>query len=394
MNTTSKLMVAALALAFAASVQAAGPGIDDRLLAEAGYRAELQEITAVLADPDARERYGAVVALANLASKFVVPPMEISDLLGATARDSDPEIARFASNAFYQVEMRARRLAEEPSEIGAESEPPEVAKQREFDEIAAILNDPRSRERYLAANDLSNLASTYDVLPSEVLDLLWRTRDDDDFEIARLAETVLAQREGRPIDPSFRSEPAAPKDLPTTQKRGDNPFDKLSDPNPNLRYDALVYLLDMAPKDGRTIDPEVLKAFTEATSDPDPRVRSFAEFAIGGGLAGDENALRQVFVGTVQPVTGTAYTLQQPTPEKAKGALQHEGTLDERGVFIGVTKASEGDSLQQPIPAPEYAEAKQHPGYMDEHGVFIGVVVPPIGSEGQTEAVTVDFTSN
>ena len=116
MNTNNKITAIALALAFvfAASVQAAGPGIDEQVLAEATQRAELQEIAAVLADPGARERFSAAHALVNMASNYAVPPQEISDLLERAARDSDPEIARFASNALYQLEMWAQHLAEQP----------------------------------------------------------------------------------------------------------------------------------------------------------------------------------------------------------------------------------------------------------------------------------------
>jgi len=388
MNIKNRLMVITLApaLAFAAIVQAAGPGIDDRLAAEAADRAQLQEIAAVLADPDARERYASVHALVDLASKQTTLSQEISDLLGATARDRDPEIARFAFDALYQLEMRAQHLAEQPPESRPEAELQELAKQRELEEIAIVLNDPRSRERFGAAHALSNLASNYEVLPADMLDLLQRTRDDDDFEIALLAETALARHESRPMDPSFIREPVEPKDQPDVQKRDDDPFEMLSDPNPNLRYDALVQLMEIAPKDGRTIDPQVLKAFTEATSDPDPRVRSYAEFAIGGGLAGDENALQQVYVGTVKPMAGSGYDLQPPSPEKATGAVQHESALDEYGVFIGVTRASSGEGQEkQQLPSPEYAEAKLHEGALDEHGVFIGVVVPSIDAIGAEE---------
>jgi HEAT repeat protein len=396
MNTKIKFLLTALALAlaFAASVQAAGPGDNERELVAMAEGAELAEIAAVLTDPDAPERFAAVNALFNIASRHPVVPMEISDLLEAAAHDPDPDIARFASSALYQVEMWARWLAEQPPETRSEAELRENVKQRELEEIGMILNDPRSPERYAAANALSNLASTYNVLPGDVLDLLQRIRGDDDFEIARLAETELARREGRPIDPSFAREPVAPNDQPAEQKRHDDPFENISDPDPNMRYDALAYLLEIAPKDGKSIDPEVLKAFTEAISDPDPRVRSYAEFAIGGGLAGDENALRQVFIGTVQGDAGDSYELQPISSEAQKGAAQPEDELDQHGVFIGVTNAPPGESQDRQEQAHENLEAKQHVGAFDEHGVFIGVVVPPIGSEGQTEAVTVDFTSN
>jgi len=148
---------------------------------------------AVLADPDGHERFSAAHALVNLASRYEVLPQEISDLLGAAARDSDPEIARFVSDALYQLEMRARRLAEQPPETRPEAELQELAKQRELEEIAVVLNDPRSGERYRAAHSLTELALSYKVLPDEVLELLVRTRRDDDLEIARLAETMLAR---------------------------------------------------------------------------------------------------------------------------------------------------------------------------------------------------------
>ena len=90
MNTNNNLIVSALALvlAFAASVQAAGPGIEELALDEATQRAELQEIAGVLADPDGHERFSAAHALVNLAFNYVVPPQEISDLL---ERDFRPE---------------------------------------------------------------------------------------------------------------------------------------------------------------------------------------------------------------------------------------------------------------------------------------------------------------
>jgi len=157
-----------------------------------------------------------------------------------------------------------------------------------------------------------------------------------------------------------------------------------------MRYDALAYLLEIAPKDGRSIDPEVLKAFTEATSDPNPRVRSYAEFAVGGGLVGDEDALRQVYIGTVLPDVGEGFDVQPPSPEEATGASQHEGALDEHGVFIGVTKV--GSPEEQQALQPACPEFRQKRGAMDEHGVFIGVVVPPIGAEQQSEAVTINST--
>ncbi|MFV2073885.1 MAG: hypothetical protein ACC742_14705, partial [Thermoanaerobaculales bacterium] len=349
MNTNNRLMVTALALAlaFAASGQAAGPGIDEQALAEAADRARLQEIAAVLADPDARERFSAVHALVNMASDFVVLPPDISDLLNRAAIDSDPEIARFASNALYQFKLRARRLAEQPPETRPEAELQELAKQRELEDIAAVLNDPRSRERFSAAHALANLASSYKVLPVDVLNLLQRTRADDDLEIARLAETVLAKREGRPVDPSFVPEAVASMEEPAAPKRQHDPFAMLSHPNPSMRYDALVNLLEIAPKDGRSVDPEIMKAFTEATADPDPRVSSYAEFAIGGGLAGDENALRQVYIGKVQPMAIGGFDQQPPSPEQAE-ARQNQGYLDEHGAFIGVTKASPGEGQQPP----------------------------------------------
>jgi len=51
-----------------------------------------------------------------------VLPTEISDLLNRAAIDSDPEIARFASGALYQLMMWTRRLAEAPPEIRPEAE--------------------------------------------------------------------------------------------------------------------------------------------------------------------------------------------------------------------------------------------------------------------------------
>ena len=349
MNTNRIFIVTtiALVLAFASSVQAAGPGVDEQALAEATQRAELQEIAAVLADRDAPERFSAVHALVNLASNYVVPPQEISDLLGAAARDSDLEIASFASDALYQLEMRARRLAERPPETRPEAELQELAKQRELEEIAAVLNDPRSRERFGAAHALANLASSYEDLPYEALDLLERARDDDDFEIARLAETVLAKREGRPIDPSFLPEAVASMEEPAAPETVVDPFANLSHPNPSMRHDALVDLMEIAPKDGRSIDPEILEAFTVAMSDPDPNVRSYAEFAIDGGLAGDENAVRQVHIGTVRTASGDGYDQQPPSPETKSVARQHEGALDEHGVFIGVVVPSIGAGQQQ-----------------------------------------------
>ncbi len=383
----------ALVLVLAVGVQAAGTGDNERELVAMAERAELAGIAAVLTDPDAAERFAAVNALFNLASRHSVVPMEISNLLEAAAHDPDPEIARFASSALYQVEMWERGRAEQPPETRPEAELMEIAKQRELEEIGAILNDPRSPERYAAAHALSNLASTYNVLPGDVLYLLQRVHGDDDIEIARLAETELARREGRPIDPSFAREPVAPKDQPAEQKRQDDTFERLSDPNPNLRYDALVNLLEMAPKNGRNTEPEILKAFAKATSDPDPRVRSYAEFAIGGGLAGDENALRQVYVGTVQAEAGDSHELQPTSSEAPMGAAQYEGALDQHGVFIGVTSALAGDSQARQEQAHEVLEAKQQVGAFDEHGVFIGVFVPSIGAEQQQQAVTTDSTS-
>ena len=388
MNTNNKLTVTALVLALAlvAGVQAAGPGVDELALAEATQRAELGEIAAVLADRDGHERFSAAHALVNMASNYAVPPQEISDLLERVARDSDLEIARFVSDALYQLEMRAQRLAEQPPETRPEAELWELAKQRELEEIAVVLNDPRSHERFGAAHALANIASTYEVLPSEARDLLERARDDNDFEIARLAETVLAKHDGRPIDPSFVREHVEPLEEPTTPETVVDPFAKLAHPNPSMRYGALVNLMEIAPKDGRSIDPEILKAFTGAMSDPDPNVRSYAEFAIGGGLAGDENALRQVYVGTVRTAPGDGYELQPASPEKESAARQHEGALDEHGVFIGVTKASSAEGQQQQLPSPEYEypEAKENQGALDEHGVFIGVTKAS-SAEGQQQ---------
>jgi hypothetical protein len=380
MNTNNKLTVTALALvlALAVGVQAAAPGVDDRVLAEAAERAQLQEISAVLADPDARERFPAVHALVNLASGHATLPDEISDLLHRAARDPDPEIARFASDALYQFEMRAQRLADARPEVRPDAELQEIAKQREIEEIAAILNDPRSRERYGAAHALVNLASSYQTLPIEVRDLLERARTDDDFEIARLAETVLAARDGRPMDQSFIREPVTPMDAPTEQKSAEDPYAELAHSNPNIRYGALVYLMEIALGDGLSADPEILKAFSRAMSDPDPKVRAYAEFAVNGGLVGDENAVRQVYVGTTSPGATYGVDRQPPSLEQAE-AKQHVGYLDEHGVFIGVTEPSFG-AEQQPL-SLERADALQHEGSLDKHGVFIGVTKPSYGAE-------------
>jgi len=381
MKSKTKIIVPALALAlaFASGVQAIGPGVDDRVLAEAADRAQLQEIAAVLADPDAREKYASVNALVDLSSKYAELPQEISDLLGAAALNRDPEIARLASDALYQLELRSKRLAEQPPETRPDDELRRLARQNEFAEIATILNDYRSPERYRAASALTELALSSETIPDDMLDLLKRIRGDDDFEIARLAESVLALHEGRSMDSSFVLAPVEPKDQPFEQKRHEDPFEGLSDANPNLRYDALVYLLEITPKDGNP-DPEILKAFADAKNDPNPKVRSFAEFAIGGGLAGDENALAQVYVGWTDPAA--ADDLQPPSPEYAE-AKQSYGNLNEYGVFSGVTEFPSGKG--QPSPSPEQKIATQQEGYADEYGVFIGVTIPAIDSERQPE---------
>jgi hypothetical protein len=141
-----------------------------------------------------------------------------------------------------------------------------------------------------------------------------------------------------------------------------------------MRYTVLRDLLELGLAQWPHPEARILNAFARATADPDPAVRSFAVFALTGGLAGDPLALAQVHVG---PDSIAAFDAgeQPPSPPAAEDAPHYEGFFDEAGVFIAsiVPAAPMGT---QPPPAPPAGAAAQHAGYHDESGVFIGTAKP------------------
>jgi hypothetical protein len=118
--------------------------------------------------------------------------------------------------------------------------------------------------------------------------------DDADPKLSSVARAWVAsverQRAGVPL-PWTEEREARFRDQLALFEAG------LTDPEPLRRRDVLFRLLHLAISEGRTEDLRVRNLFQRATEDADPRVSDFAEFAVAGGLAGDEHALHETHVG-------------------------------------------------------------------------------------------------
>ncbi len=90
---------------------------------------------------------------------------------------------------------------------------------------------------------------------------------------------------------------------------------------------------------------KVINAFVGLLADPDPRVAHRAKNALAG-LAGDDNALADVYVGEVVP--DPAATEPQPPELPAVGTgAPAVGCIDEHGVYIGTVRDAEGAEPQR-----------------------------------------------
>ncbi len=350
----------------------------------AARQAELVEIGRLLSDPAgpaAKERFGAINILVHIASSYSVLPDEVKTLLVRATADRDPEIVRLAEHALFNLETRG----EDPEAGVPEDILIERSRRADLERAQAILTESSDRgDRFGAVQMLVHLASlgaAAPVISAEAAEELGRLETDSDFEVAQLAARALANREGRAMDPAFSRSPARRAARSKPEGPGveePDPFAGLTSESPGVRLGALELILDAALSDNRRADPKVVDAFVRLLDDPDPRVAYRAANALAG-LAGDENALANVYVGKVvdDPAGG------KPQVEAAADLVSppNLGSVDDHGVFVGTVLvagqlAAAGGESQPASPAVVAVGdgGAEHVGTLDEHGVFIGVV--------------------
>lgn len=267
--------------------------------AAAADRARLDRATLVLTDSDhTSDRLAALHEIVNLAGRHATVPAELERLLLRATGDPDPEIAGLATRVLDNRDHPA-----EP-EAGSDEEIRERAEARRLRWAAEVLSRPEppdrsDTDRLAAVHTLVHLASSRRHWSGDLEWLVAHARRDTDFEIAYLAEKVLARHEGRPIDPRFvrpdtRSQEtrAARSEL---ERRTDARYAATDDPNPNVRLSSLHWVLDIALSEGGDSDPRILETLIAHRTDPEPFVANFVRFALES-LTGDRNALREVYV--------------------------------------------------------------------------------------------------
>ncbi|MBT8494627.1 MAG: hypothetical protein KJO07_16350 [Deltaproteobacteria bacterium] len=330
-------------------------------------RLELAEVRQVLADPTADGRLGAVNALVHIASTFLELPYEVQILLLRATGDADPDIARLAERALFNHGQRGKDPeARAPLEVQVErAQLADLERARQT--LGGVGQDPN---RFGAVSILVHLASPGAAslqIAAEAAAMLEELTGDDDFDIANLAERVLAKRESRPMAAALVRPAVASREPKKPAVTEQDYFAMLTDQSSAARLSALEAILHEALSDNRRDDPKVLDAFVRLLADPDPRVASRAGNALAG-LAGDENALGNVYVG--QAASDQSAAAAQPETPAERTFPANYGYVDENGVFHGIVYPS--DASKQP-PSPERAGLASY-GYVAENGVFIGVI--------------------
>ena len=160
-------------------------------------------------------------------------------------------------------------------------------------EARAVVADPESPDRAAAVTEMINLAGTKALPETEAEAWLRWAAKDVDPRVARQAQAWVASKERRDVG-------LGP---PWTKQREERLRRSLSEislaldqEDPRFRKQALVMLLEVARSERRCSGQAVRDLFELAADDPDIRVSRFARFALEGGLDGDEDALRQVWV--------------------------------------------------------------------------------------------------
>jgi hypothetical protein len=255
-------------------------------------RARLAQASVLLLAVEASDRLAGLNEIVHRAAGAPTIPVELEGLLLQAARDPDPSVAELASrtldlsNPSAQLEAQSDEAARELSD--------ERRLRWAADELARLESGRPSNHRLVAVQTLAHLASRGRSWSPELEQLLTLAKRAENPEIAELAEKALASHRAH-HDSSIakhRKERLAPARI---DRRSDAMFSATDDPNPEVRWSSLHWVVEIAHSEGADSDPRILAVLTAHWSDPDPRIASFVRFALRG-LAGDRNALREVYV--------------------------------------------------------------------------------------------------
>ncbi len=332
---------------------------------------DFDRIQAMLDGPDPSERLDAAVALINLASSYNPLPHRVLDRLDELAYDSDPRVARRVFAALARMRENDEKAFRDAIPAGSEARA--ASREAELAEISEGLLSERWTERAGSIVALSNHIFTTREASPEVAAMLLHARDDSNIRVARMAESVLARIEQRPIEPAWG------RSMNPKRAVGEDGLEVLPElvlglesSNASNRLAALDRLLDAARTLGATEEAKIVTAFAEALNDPHPAVRSAAWFALNGGLAGREHALRRVHLGPTPIGTGIGNDERKAVANPVKARGKPLGFVDAYGAYYSALAPTRGPSPDEPTTENNLLGA-EHAGAYDEVGVFVGI---------------------
>ncbi len=277
---------------------------EEELETETGEPAWLEQATLLLDDAEASNRHAALQMVVHQALRGATMPSDVERLVVRATADSDPEVAALAARA-----LDRREHPPEP-ELGTDGEIRVRADTSRLEWATEVLSrsepadpaGPRGRsatDRLAAAHILVHLASERGEWSADLEWLVRRARQDSSLEIAHLAEKVLARYEARPMDPTLLQPASRSQEPPGARlnhtSRAGAMYAGVGAPDAGARLSSLQWVVDIALTEGADSDPRILNALVVGLADPDPRIASFARFALDA-LTGDENALGEVHV--------------------------------------------------------------------------------------------------
>ncbi len=251
---------------------------------------------ALLEGQSGSDRLHALLTVLRHASGYSALPGELERLLVRATADPNREVAELAERALFlrsnppepeagtEEEIRARRAARELLEIEEALTGWQGSPESRFDARAAIRR-------------LAHHATKHYVWSPEIEWMVERARRHEDPEVVRIAELILAKREGREIEPAF-ARFADPKTAASQRAEEESIFALAQGKDAATRLEALHRLMDRVlgnDTDSR-LRARVRDQMLASRADPDSRVSAFAAFMVAG-LDGDLPALRQVYVG-------------------------------------------------------------------------------------------------
>lgn len=267
----------------------------------------LERVAPLLEQPEPLERLAAVHELMRLAGRRASRSAEVEALLWRAASDPHPRVATLAGRALLDPGLR--------NEVEPDRRARERACQQRLEWASELLlwppsDDRSSTDRRAAVRTLVHLAEEEGGWKDEASRLLETAQLDRDVKVAALARAGLAGgvrgrsealHEG-PASGSSESErigAASARGMVEasreSDRRRDQRFAATSDLNPEVRLASLRWLVEIATNEGVHSDSRLLPALEAHRNDPDPRIAVLVRLALAG-LAGDADALRQVYV--------------------------------------------------------------------------------------------------